>query len=72
MNEAQTLCRRIGLAVGTHVTEYSRSYTKSGPGRRHNSKPAVKTIKQKKAGAFAAYCRAWCDNQNGLRGHKLV
>lgn len=39
-------------------------YTKSGPGRRHNRKPAEKTLKQKKAGAYGRWLREWITGKN--------
>ena len=65
MNAAQQIHRALGVAVTLDSKPEPRNahYTKAGPGREHNFERVVKTLKQKRAGAFGRGLRNWCNGK---------
>lgn len=66
MNAAQQIHRALGVAIADGKPQRNASYTKAGPGRRHNTAPAVKTLKQKNAGAFGRGLRNWINRTQAV------
>ena len=68
MNTAQQIHRALGVAVPADAEPQQRnaSYTKAGSGRRHNTKRAVKTLKQERAGAYGRGLRNWINRKQGV------
>ena len=67
MNLAQQIHRALGIAIAdAEPPQRNAHYTKSGPGRRANSKPAVKTLKQKRAGAYGRGLRNWIKQKQAV------
>lgn len=64
MNTAQQIHHLLGIAtpVDDGSNQRSPSYTKAGPGRRHNNERAVKNLKQKRAGSYGRGLRNWIRN----------
>ena len=73
MNAAQQIHHALGIAIGdAEPPQRNASYTKAGPGRRANTKPAVKTLKQKNAGAYGRGLRNWIKQKQAVaHGIKL-
>lgn len=64
MNAAQQIHHALGIAqADAEKPQRNAHYTKAGPGRRANTKRAVKTLKQKRAGAFGRGLRNWCNGK---------
>lgn len=64
MNAAQQIHRAIGVAIADAAApQRNAHYTKAGPGRRANTRRAVKTLKQKRAGAYGRGLRNWCNGK---------
>jgi len=68
MNTAQQIHLAIGVAVLGDSERQQRNacYTKSGPGRRHNTARAVKTLKQKNAGSYGRGLRNWIKRKQAV------
>ena len=66
MNAAQQIHRALGVAVTLDSKPEPRNahYTKAGPGCEHNFERVVKTLKQKRAGAFGRGLRNWCNGKS--------
>lgn len=67
MNVAQEIRHYLGVAVGEFVlSQRNAHYTKAGPGRRVNTKRAVKTLKQKNAGSYGRGLRNWINRKQAV------
>ena len=67
MNTAQQIHRALGIAIAdAEPPQRNAHYTKAGPGRRANTKRAVKTLKQKRAGAYGRGLRNWINRKQGV------
>ena len=67
MNAAQQIHHALGIAIGdAEPPQRNASYTKAGPGRRANTKPAIKTLKQKRAGAYGRGLRNWIKQKQAV------
>lgn len=69
MNAAQQIRHALGIEAAADAESgnpYSASYTKAGPGRRHNTKRAAKTLKQKNAGAYGRGLRNWINRKQAV------
>jgi len=67
VNTAQQIHRALGIAIGdAEPPQRNASYTKTGPGRRANTRRAVKTMKQKRAGAYGRGLRNWINRKQGV------
>ena len=68
MNAAQQIHRALGVAIPADdgANQRTAHYTKAGPGRRANTKPATKTLKQKNAGAYGRGLRNWINRKQAV------
>lgn len=67
MNTAQQIHRALGVAIAdAQPPQRNASYTKAGSGRRHNTRRAVKTLKQERAGAYGRGLRNWINRKQGV------
>ncbi len=67
MNAAQQIHRALGVAIADAKSpQRNAHYTKAGPGRRANTKPATKTLKQKNAGAYGRGLRNWINRKQAV------
>ena len=67
MNVAQQIHRALGIAVAdAEPPQRNAHYTKAGPGRRANTKPATKTLMQKNAGSYGRGLRNWINRKQAV------
>ena len=67
MNAAQQIHHALGIAVRADSGRQRQpTHTKAGPGRRHDANRAIKTMKQRQAGAYGRGLRNWINRKQAV------